>query len=205
LPKPLVCAGSEADHSDAVLFSGTVRLNLDPFDEHTDEELMDALARVNLGTDSSPTASRMPSRVPSANRLAALAAEDDAPSSSDLSTTSVTATRKTPGITLQSEISAGGANFSQGQRQLIAMARALLRRSNLIIMDEATASVDFATDEAIQRAIRSEFGGSTLITIAHRLSSVIDYDRLLVLADGKVAEFDAPIVSSVSRTLDGSS
>lgn len=63
------------------------------------------------------------------------------------------------------------------------------------IMDEATASVDFATDEAIQKAIRSEFKSSTLLTIAHRLSSVIDYDRLLVLADGKVAEFDTPIVS----------
>jgi len=62
-------------------------------------------------------------------------------------------------------------------------------------MDEATASVDFATDEAIQRAIRSEFKSSTLLTIAHRLSSVIDYDRLLVLSDGKVAEFDTPIVS----------
>ena len=63
------------------------------------------------------------------------------------------------------------------------------------IMDEATASVDFATDEAIQSAIRSEFKSSTLLTIAHRLSSVIDYDRLLVLSDGKVAEFDTPIVS----------
>jgi energy-coupling factor transporter ATP-binding protein EcfA2 len=62
-------------------------------------------------------------------------------------------------------------------------------------MDEATASVDFATDEAIQTAIRSEFKSSTLLTIAHRLSSVIDYDRLLVLSDGKVAEFDTPIVS----------
>lgn len=62
-------------------------------------------------------------------------------------------------------------------------------------MDEATASVDFATDEAIQAAIRSEFKSSTLLTIAHRLSSVIDYDRLLVLSDGKVAEFDTPIVS----------
>jgi ABC-type multidrug transport system fused ATPase/permease subunit len=61
-------------------------------------------------------------------------------------------------------------------------------------MDEATASVDFATDEAIQKAIRSEFKSSTLLTIAHRLSSVIDYDRLLVLSDGKVAEFDTPIV-----------
>lgn len=63
-------------------------------------------------------------------------------------------------------------------------------------MDEATASVDFATDEAIQAAIRSEFKSSTLLTIAHRLSSVIDYDRLLVLSDGRVAEFDTPIVSS---------
>jgi ABC-type protease/lipase transport system fused ATPase/permease subunit len=63
-------------------------------------------------------------------------------------------------------------------------------------MDEATASVDFATDEAIQAAIRSEFQSSTLVTIAHRLSSVIDYDRLLVLADGTVAEFDTPMVSN---------
>lgn len=62
-------------------------------------------------------------------------------------------------------------------------------------MDEATASVDFATDEALQSAIRTEFKESTLITIAHRLSSVIDYDRLLVLADGSVAEFDTPMVS----------
>ena len=60
-------------------------------------------------------------------------------------------------------------------------------------MDEATASVDFGTDESIQAAIRSEFKSSTLLTIAHRLSSVIDYDRLLVLSDGKVAEFDTPI------------
>ncbi len=62
-------------------------------------------------------------------------------------------------------------------------------------MDEATASVDFATDEALQNAIRTEFKDSTLITIAHRLSSVIDYDRLLVLRDGSVAEFDTPMVS----------
>ena len=65
-------------------------------------------------------------------------------------------------------------------------------------MDEATASVEFATDEAIQKAIRSEFKSSTLLTIAHRLSSVIDYDRLLVLSDGKVAEFETPIVRDFS-------
>lgn len=69
------------------------------------------------------------------------------------------------------------------------------------IMDEATASVDFATDEALQRAIRSEFKESTVITIAHRLSSVIDYDRLLVLADGGIREFDSPKVSGVGALI----
>ncbi|WVQ63190.1 uncharacterized protein L199_001341 [Kwoniella botswanensis] len=177
---------------DAVLFSGTVRENLDPFNEHTDEELLDALSRVNLGPSESPPASRVPSRVPSSKRLGALAAEDALRASSPAPSGSTGLGSKSI-ITLTTEVSAGGSNFSQGQRQLVAMARALLRRSNLIIMDEATASVDFATDEAIQAAIRSEFKSSTLLTIAHRLSSVIDYDRLLVLSDGKVAEFDTPI------------
>ncbi|TYJ55637.1 hypothetical protein B9479_003669 [Cryptococcus floricola] len=181
---------------DAVLFSGTVRENLDPFEEHTDSALYDALARVNLAQDATPLASRAPSRVPSSRRLDAIAAEETgAPSSAASalgSAVSSTGGSKTS-ITLTTAVSAGGSNFSQGQRQLIAMARALLRRSNLIIMDEATASVDFATDEAIQTAIRSEFKQSTLITIAHRLSSVIDYDRLLVLSDGSIAEFDTPI------------
>nr|XP_018259698.1 ATP-binding cassette transporter [Kwoniella dejecticola CBS 10117]OBR81856.1 ATP-binding cassette transporter [Kwoniella dejecticola CBS 10117] len=177
---------------DAVLFSGSVRENLDPFNEHTDEELLDALSRVNLGTSDTPPSSRVPSRVPSSKRLGALAAEDALRSASPAPSGSTGLGGKSI-IALTTEVSAGGSNFSQGQRQLVAMARALLRRSNLIIMDEATASVDFATDEAIQSAIRSEFKSSTLLTIAHRLSSVIDYDRLLVLSDGRVAEFDTPI------------
>lgn len=170
---------------DAVLFSGTVKENLDPFDEHTEDELLDALSRVNLGP--SAAESQAPSRVPSSKRLSTLGDGDEAPTPPNGSNVSKAT------VTLTSEVSAGGANFSQGQRQLVAMARALLRRSNLIIMDEATASVDFATDEAIQRAIRTEFKSSTLLTIAHRLSSVIDYDRLLVLADGQIKEFDTPI------------
>lgn len=181
---------------DAVLFSGTVRENLDPFAEHTDAELYDALARVNLGLQGvTPLASRAPSRVASSRRLDAIVAEESAVQSSASSAlgSALSSANVRTTITLTTEVSAGGSNFSQGQRQLIAMARALLRRSNLIIMDEATASVDFATDEAIQAAIRSEFRDSTLLTIAHRLSSVIDYDRLLVLSDGEVAEFDTPI------------
>ena len=177
---------------DAVLFSGTIRDNLDPFGEHSDEELLEALSRVNLGPSDTPFPSRVPSRVPSSSRLASLSVDDPQPSGTITPGGRSTAGGKVA-ITLASDVSSGGANFSQGQRQLVAMARALLRRSNLIIMDEATASVDFATDEALQKAIRTEFKSSTLLTIAHRLSSVIDYDRLLVLSDGKVAEFDTPI------------
>ncbi|KAF9095081.1 hypothetical protein BGX29_009172 [Mortierella sp. GBA35] len=98
-----------------------------------------------------------------------------------------------PFESLDSPVSDGGHNFSQGQRQLLCMARALLRQSKVIIMDEATASVDFATDERIQTTIRNELGDSTLITVAHRLRTIMDYDRVLVLEEGRVVEFDSPI------------
>ncbi|KAG0258846.1 hypothetical protein BG011_003028 [Mortierella polycephala] len=98
-----------------------------------------------------------------------------------------------PFESLDSPVSDGGYNFSQGQRQLLCMARALLRQTRIIIMDEATASVDFATDEKIQTTIRNELGDSTLITVAHRLRTIMDYDRVLVLEQGRVVEFDSPI------------
>ncbi|RHZ60075.1 hypothetical protein Glove_359g25 [Diversispora epigaea] len=93
---------------------------------------------------------------------------------------------------LQAKVLEGGNNYSQGQRQLLCLARALLRRSPIIILDEATASVDVETDAKIQETIRTEFNWATLLCIAHRLRTIIDYNRVLVLDQGKVAEFDTP-------------
>ncbi|KIJ23785.1 hypothetical protein M422DRAFT_275570 [Sphaerobolus stellatus SS14] len=93
---------------------------------------------------------------------------------------------------LDSSVSEGGDNFSTGEKQLICMARAILKRAKVLIMDEATASVDYATDELIGRTIREEFADSTILTIAHRLRTVVDYNRVMLLDEGRIVEFDTP-------------
>ncbi|KAJ2083395.1 hypothetical protein H4R24_000872 [Coemansia sp. RSA 988] len=183
---------------DPVLFNGTIRFNLDPFEEYPDELLLDALRRSYLIQDdqsavhstSSTPDSEPATRVGSddeAGSLGTASVEDDAAANSSGSQ------MKAAFTSLEAEIKENGQNLSLGQRQLVALARALVRRSRLIIMDEATASVDFETDDSIQRTIRGpEFADSTLFCIAHRLRTVIDYDRLLVLDKGAVVEFDTP-------------
>ncbi|KAL8290163.1 hypothetical protein RQP46_003102 [Phenoliferia psychrophenolica] len=166
---------------EAVLFSGTLRENLDQFDEHTDEECRDVLERVHMVTGT--------------NSGTATPLEPSAPNSDgEGSTSDETRVEGFTGrvVKLDTPVSAGGNNFSAGQRQLLAMARALLRRSKIIIMDEATASVDFETDAKIQHAIREEFADSLVLTIAHRLRTVIDYDRIMFLEQGQLLEFDTP-------------
>ncbi|GAA6020697.1 hypothetical protein JCM11491_000519 [Sporobolomyces phaffii] len=136
---------------DPTLFSGTLRSNLDPTDEHDDEALWSALRRSGF------------------------AKEHDE-------------------LDLDSPVRSGGSNLSQGQRQLVGLARALVRRSKVVILDEATASLDNDSDRLVQRAIREEFEGCTLLTVAHRIETIVDYDRILVLRAGRIVEFDEPRV-----------
>ncbi|KAJ2589109.1 hypothetical protein H4R99_007579 [Coemansia sp. RSA 1722] len=158
---------------DPVLFNGSIRFNLDPFNEYPDDLVWDALTRVHLVEDRSSSSGGSGSSSGSSNNQL----------------------EQMPGIfnSLDDEITESGQNLSLGQKQLVALARALVRRSRLIIMDEATASVDFHTDSRIQKTIRGpEFANSTLFCIAHRLRTIIDYDRVLVLDKGKAVEFDTP-------------
>ncbi|OJT02453.1 ATP-dependent bile acid permease [Trametes pubescens] len=167
---------------DVSLFSGTLRSNLDPFDEHSDQECWDVLERCHLTT---------------------------------ILRGSMQRSREDPSnISLDMPITQTG-SLSAGERQLVAMARAILRRSNVVILDEATSQIDTDLDDQvrlssdpaprsrslkhvlstqIQRTIREEFAGAIVITIAHRLRTVLDYDRIMVLSAGEVLEFDTPSV-----------
>ncbi|XP_067676997.1 ATP-binding cassette sub-family C member 2-like [Haliotis asinina] len=136
---------------DPMLFSGTLRLNLDPFEKHSDEDLWLALERAHLK-----------GFVSGLNEG------------------------------LLHECEEGGHNLSVGQRQLVCLARSLLRRTKVLILDEATAAVDMETDDLIQSTIRTAFSDCTVITIAHRLNTILDYDRILVLSAGEIVEFASP-------------
>ncbi|CAK5240113.1 unnamed protein product [Aphanomyces euteiches] len=134
-----------------ILFKGTLRHYLDPFDQYTDAELWDVLNKVRLTTR--------------------ISSEPDK---------------------LLSIVQENGDNYSVGERQMLCMARALLRQCRIVIMDEATAAIDHETDQNLQRVIREEFASSTVLTIAHRLDTVLDNDRILVFDQGTIVQNDTP-------------
>uniref|UniRef100_A0A5S6QET3 ABC-type glutathione-S-conjugate transporter n=1 Tax=Trichuris muris TaxID=70415 RepID=A0A5S6QET3_TRIMR len=134
-----------------VLFCGSIRMNLDPYDVYSDEQVWNALESAHL----KDYVSSLPAK-------------------------------------LQHEVLEGGENFSVGQRQLICLTRAILRKTRVLVLDEATAAVDLETDDLIQRTIRSYFADCTILTIAHRLNTIMDSNRVMVLDAGRIAEFDTP-------------
>ncbi|KAG0701997.1 ABC protein [Suillus ampliporus] len=153
---------------DPLLFSGTIRSNLDPFSTHGDAELWDALHRsclVDSNTDSTQSIS-----------------------SDGIRGKQTSTSRHQLDSTIESE----GANLSVGERSLLSLARAMVKDCKVVVLDEATASVDLETDNKIQHTIQTEFKDRTLLCIAHRLRTIISYDRILVLDAGLVAEFDTP-------------
>ncbi|KAL5802761.1 hypothetical protein ACOSQ4_031066 [Xanthoceras sorbifolium] len=136
---------------DPTMFEGTVRNNLDPLEEYTDEQIWEALDKCQL--------------------------EDEV--------------RKKEGK-LDSKVTENGENWSMGQRQLVCLGRVLLKKSKVLVLDEATASVDTATDNLIQQTLRQHFTDCTVITIAHRITSVLDSDMVLLLSHGLIEEYDSP-------------
>lgn len=132
---------------DPVLFSGTIRDNLDPFRQYSDKELWKVLEEVNL---------------------------------------------KDVVLNLELKISEGGNSFSTGQRQLICLARTVIQKNKILVLDEATANVDPQTDALIQRAIQDKFSECTVLTIAHRLDTVLNSDKVMVIDNGILLEFDSP-------------
>lgn len=136
---------------DPVLFSGTLRINIDPFNAYPDDAIWSSLEHAHL----KEYVSTLPDK-------------------------------------LEHICTEGGENLSVGQRQLVCLARALLRKSKVLVLDEATAAVDLQTDDLIQQTIRSEFRECTVITIAHRLNTIMDYDKVVVLDKGEIVEIDSP-------------
>ncbi|KMP07034.1 canalicular multispecific organic anion transporter 1 [Coccidioides immitis RMSCC 2394] len=195
---------------DPVLFSGSIKSNLDPFEEYSDAELRDALERVHLISDvleestgpHSSTHSALQASGTSGCTTPTLSSNNGSTAAHTIDTTNTTAATSTQApnnnvnifTNLNSTISEGGLNLSQGQRQLLCLARAIVSKPKIMVLDEATSAVDMATDALIQRSIRTEFGrnSTTLLVIAHRLSTIADFDKILVMDAGKAVEFGPP-------------
>lgn len=153
---------------DPVLFKGTIRKNLDPFGQYDDDRLWDALEK--SGAIESEKLSAV--RQETTNK-------DD--THSDMHR-----------FHLEQVVEEDGTNFSLGERQVLALSRALVRQSKILILDEATSSVDYKTDDKIQKRIVEAFSNCTILCIAHRIKTILDYDRIIVMDKGEIVETNTP-------------
>eukprot|EP00762_Andalucia_godoyi_P000869 ANDGO_03846.mRNA.1 ABC transporter C family member 10 len=157
-----------------VLFSGTLRSNIDPCNSVSDDKIWDALALAGLDSIIVERFNGLQEQKSEASERVTV---DD---------------KKFRKEVLQLEVAESGSNFSVGERQLLCLVRALLRPAKIIVLDEATADVDTASDLRIQHVVREHLKGSTILTIAHRINTIMDADQIVVLQDGLVAECDSP-------------
>jgi len=184
------------------MYRGTLRSNLDMEGILSDHELLESLKRVHL-VETDDEVDQPTLYGPASTTVASTSASATAPLLDSETATQASTSEAEPQAThtssniftnLSTPISTGGANLSQGQRQLVCLARSLLKRPKIVVLDEATSAVDRGTDSNIQESLRKEFAaaGCTVLVIAHRLSTVADFDRLLVLEKGCVAEMGSP-------------
>lgn len=182
---------------------------MDPFDQYTDEEIFEALRRVHLikpgDVDSSKKGKgKLKALLSSSSSMSASGSGDSTPSApptdaeieSSAAAETAAAVSTTENINvfydLSTDVAEGGSNLSQGQRQLMCLARSLLKSPKVLLLDEATASIDYESDAQIQKTIREEFSTTTILTIAHRLRSIADYDKILVMDAGRAVEYAHP-------------
>ena len=177
---------------DPILFTGTLRFNLDPFREHSNAAIEQLLHKAGLGD----LLNREPEQSGTNQMDNLLRSTEVSTSNQTLADATTTVRerkeRKKKGMGIYFKITEAGSNLSAGERQLICICRAILRKNRVVILDEATANIDIVTEKMIQELIEQEFASSTVITIAHRINTIIRSDKVLVLSHGEVLEYDTP-------------
>ena len=198
---------------DPIMFTGTLRYNLDPFDECTDEKMNNLIKKAGLEyllegvskkelKDKAEKEAKEKARKDLLGEESSSENEDETKEEKEEESSKKTEEsdkkkdkkkeEEDDGKGLKFKVQEEGKNLSIGERQLICIIRAILRSNKIVVLDEATANIDVVTEQAIQKLISEEFSGATVLTIAHRLNTIIKSDKVLVMDKGQAIEFDSP-------------